>query len=248
MSDKKINNIWRNFNWNYKLSKKEIHIFLCDLDRLKIKYDFFYFLISKEEKEKAEKFHFERDKICYVISHGILRTLLSQYLNMHTNEIFYEINDFGKPFLKNGSNEVVFFNLSHSKDFCLIGINSLNDIGVDIEFIKEDFEFENIVEKYFVKNEIDQIFIHPNEELQRQAFYNCWTRKEAFIKAVGKGLSIPFNDFEVEVNNSKPKVKIYSDNLNEANWQLFPVEINIQYTGAICTSKNNLKFNYWLIF
>ena len=248
MLDKKINNVWKNFNWDIKLSQKGIHLFLCDLDMLKVKYDFFYFLISKEEKEKAKKFHFERDKICYVTSHGILRTILSQYLNLHTNKILFETNDFGKPSLKNHSRKAVFFNLSHSKDFCLIGINPISDIGVDIEFIKEDFEFENIVERYFVKNEIDQIFVNPNKELQRQAFYNCWTRKEAFIKAVGKGLSIPLNNFEVEVNNSRPEIKIYSDSPNKENWKLLPIEINKDYKGAFCTRNINIKIDYWLIY
>jgi 4'-phosphopantetheinyl transferase len=154
---------------------------------------------------------------------------LGQYLNKPPQEITFIYNDHGKPSTKGN----IHFNMSHSKDLALFAFSN-NTIGVDIEYIKPKIEYEDIAKRFFSDYEYKAIMQTPAEN-RKQAFFNCWTRKEAFIKAIGEGLSFPLKDFDVEINddNESLLLNIRSDKYNSQDWSLFNLNIDSHYKAAV---------------
>ncbi len=225
------------------LKKNEIHIWLCDITTMRIELNNFTKVLSKEEIKKANKFHFEKDRNSYIFSHANLRFILAKYLKEQPKEIKFFVNEFGKPFLYSSSNDNLMFNLSHSGNFCLIGITLNNEIGIDIEKINPDFSTVEIAEKFFSKKEYESLIQVP-KLLRKKSFFNCWTRKEAFIKAVGKGLSISLKSFDVTLDENPKIVRYDKNNLN--NWHLDDIKINDEYCAALVVSGENKKrFRYF---
>ena len=224
-------------NWNIvpdkiALNQNEIHIWLCNLIVDKKLIHALSKNLSSEELKKANNFHFEKDKNSYIASHYFLRTILSKYYKIKPGQIIFECNKYGKPFVVNKIATPLQFNLSHSGDFCLIGITLNDRIGVDIEKNKEDFSSMEIAEKYFSKNEYEQLLsLRKND--RNKAFYYCWTRKEAYIKAEGKGLSIPLDSFDVTISETKPKLTRIENKNDLSNWHLYNIPINEKYFAAV---------------
>ncbi len=152
-------------------------------------------LLSEDERQRAARFRFDRHRQAYISARGQLRLLLGNYLKKDPQTIRFSYNEFGKPFLKES---VLFFNISHSGAWALMAFHPRWELGVDIEQMKKDFDGLHLVERFFSQNEIEQIRALP-DSLKKEGFYNGWTRKEAYIKARGRGLNIPLSEFSVEL-------------------------------------------------
>jgi len=216
------------------LHNDEIHLWLCNLKIPKQSISNLRQLLSKDELGKAEKFHFLKDRNSFIVSHASLRIILSKYVKVKPAGIKFILNKYGKPLLYKPNETSISFNLSHSGDFCLIAINRNDIIGVDIEKINEDFSSLEIAKNYFSKKEYTELFKLPSTK-QSKAFFHCWTRKEAFIKAKGKGLSIALDSFDVTIIEKEAKItRIYND-INITKWQLYNVEVNDNYCAAIAS-------------
>ncbi len=151
--------------------------------------------LSNDESQRAARFHFEKDKTSYIIAHGCLRNILSRYLQCEPGELRFDTNEYGKPFIKGYKVE---FNLSHSGDYALIAMTRESKVGVDVERFRSNIEFESITNRFFSPNEIAKL-MSLSPEKKTIAFFNCWTRKEAYIKAQGLGLSLPLDSFDVSL-------------------------------------------------
>ncbi len=178
------------------LKKDELHIWCGDLDAGKDSEKYFLDFLAPFELRRAGKFKFETDRQRFIGARGILRYLLGKYLKKNPAGIEFEYTAYGKPLLK-GKNELK-FNISHSENAAIFSFVKHYEIGVDIEFIKQKIEFEEIARRFFSKNETLKLLKLP-EEKRAEGFFNCWTRKESFIKAVGEGLSFPLDRFEVSL-------------------------------------------------
>jgi len=141
--------------------------------------------LSDIELEKASKFRFLEDQHRYIVTHATLRTILGSYLKTEPAEIEFISNDFGKPSLSE-KYEKIHFNLSHSKGISALAFSTKSEIGIDIERIEPKFDFEMIANSHFSKAE--NHFLHAEKMESRNRFYTLWTRKEAFLKAVGIGI------------------------------------------------------------
>jgi len=141
--------------------------------------------LSDIELEKASKFRFLEDQHRYIVTHATLRTILGSYLKTEPAEIEFISNDFGKPSLSE-KYERIHFNLSHSKGISALAFSTKSEIGIDIERIEPKFDFEMIANSHFSKAE--NHFLHAEKMESRNRFYTLWTRKEAFLKAVGIGI------------------------------------------------------------
>ena len=130
-----------------------------------------------------------------------MRLLIGKYLEINPAEISFQYSEFGKPGIAN--NNSLQFNISHSQNIALFAFTKKFNIGVDVEFVNPDIEVKEIAENFFSTNEI-RIYLPYLREQQTLGFFNCWTRKEAFIKAVGEGLSFPLDKFEVSLEPNKP--------------------------------------------
>lgn len=178
--------------------------------------------LSHDELTKAERFHFEKDRRQFMVSRGALRAILSQYLDINPSALCFDYNPYGKPSLmveKGG--DTLHFNLSHSHGIALIAITKNREIGVDVELIDANFPYQQIAERVFSPVEKAVLRSLP-EPIQLKAFFTCWTRKEAYIKAVGKGLSIPLDCFDVTLAPGEPAALLnFQEKPEEASrWSL----------------------------
>lgn len=153
--------------------------------------------LSEEERGRAERFVFPADRDRFLASHGALREILGRYLRCDPGRIAFRTTEYGKPFLAPDSGSLR-FNLSHSGDQALFAVTRSRQIGVDIERLREDFDVYEIADRFFSPGEVAALRALPQASL-REGFFTCWTRKEAYIKARGEGLSMPLDRFDVSV-------------------------------------------------
>lgn len=151
--------------------------------------------LSVDELSRMEKFHFEKHRNHFIVARGILRELLAGYLNQSPRNIVFSYTEYGRPYINNVD---LNFNLSHSDDCILYAITQNQRVGIDVEKLKAEIDYLSIAEEFFTKNEYAKLKNIPIEE-QCLAFYRCWTRKEAYVKTMGQGLSYPLNQVEVSL-------------------------------------------------
>jgi len=160
--------------------------------------------LKPDETARASRFHFPIHSNRYVASRFALRTILGSYLGVAPRDLAFEYTTFGKPYLAAPSNPLrLSFNVSHSQDLGVLAVSFRANLGIDVEAIKEDFGGEEVAESHFAPAEFQQLLSLP-EALRPQAFFNCWTRKEAYVKALGAGLQIPLDSFEVSLLPGQP--------------------------------------------
>ncbi len=163
--------------------------------------------LSADEAQRAARFHFPKDRDHFIVAHGILRQIIGCYLRRKPHELIFSVNQYGKPSLVDSNLE---FNLSHSGDFALLAITQERKIGVDVEHIRNDMELENIASRNFSEVEVSELLALPPAQ-REVGFFNCWTRKEAYIKAHGLGLSLPLDSFDLSLAPDQPAILRFGD-------------------------------------
>ena len=175
-----------------------IDIYLMNLDRIDDEHRLWR-LLGVEETKRAGQFRFARDRRRYISRRARLRELLSQYLDLSPHNIRFVTNEFGKPSVGGDLQ----FNLSHSGNVCLIGVARGRELGCDIEQRDPAFSSRQIAQAFFSPAEA-RALAELDRAQQLEAFYNCWTRKEAYIKARGYGVTLPLDSFEVSLAPGQP--------------------------------------------
>ncbi len=152
-------------------------------------------LLTGDERERAGRFHFQRDSSAFAISRGLLRTLAGRYLDAPPERLRFDYTPYGKPYLAGQfAGSPLRFNLSHAHELVLYAFTSGAEVGVDVEYLRPELAGAEIAERFFSPREVEALLTLPVEG-RTEAFFRCWTRKEAFIKAVGQGLSFPLDQF-----------------------------------------------------
>lgn len=213
-----------------------IHIPSFDLQRIAG-------ILTEAEIKKASAFRFFKDEKTYRVCRGFLRLLLGKYLNSPPNLIEFAHNAYGKPELPDFSNSRLFFNVSHSGEFGLIALNREGPIGIDLEFMRE-IDYWSLADSVFSNVEKEELLEIPINFLSN-AFYSGWTRKEAFIKAIGKGFSFPLKEFYISLNpqTSGSDVEILSDDSSiEKKWEVIDISFHDRYRAAIAVEKESCQF------
>jgi 4'-phosphopantetheinyl transferase len=190
--------------------------------------------LSPDEIARADRFHFDRDRLRFTRCRSALRDLLSGYLAIPSAEIRFEYPASGKPQLVAEQNpRALQFNVSHSADMALIAIGSEHRLGVDIEKIREDVDTKALAERFFSLREREGLRALP-EQLRVPGFYACWTRKEAFLKATGDGLSFPLADFSVTTHpNLAPELEEIRGNIDaRKQWVMADLKVD-GYRAAV---------------
>lgn len=191
-------------------------------------------LLSRDEHERAARFHFERDRQHFKASRSALRIILGRYLNLPPESLEFAQTEYGKPFLTNLEAAGVLFNLSHSGEVALIAVAREREVGVDVEFMRADFATNEVAEHFFSMAEIYTLSgLEPH--LRTQAFFSCWTRKEAYVKARGEGLSMPLDVFDVSLapDVSAAMLNNRVDKSEPARWIFQDLHIAPDYAGAL---------------
>ena len=155
--------------------------------------------LSREECTRAECFYFAKDRLGFVVRRGLLRTILSYYLDIQPDRVKFRYGSHGKPelaemFLRS----TLRFNLSHSERLALYAVTRLRSVGVDVEYVRPIADAAEIVQRYFSLQE-RAAFLELPASLRLLGFFNCWTRKEAYLKALGDGLARPLDAFAVSL-------------------------------------------------
>ena len=182
-----------------RLGAGEVHVFAARLDDPAAAPPPW---LSPDERRRAARFHFERDRRRFAAARGILRAILGRYLGLDPSALGFAYGHHGKPALASPSAGPR-FNVSHSGGLALLAFAAEHEVGVDVEQERPVPEMDSIRERNFSARENAELGVLPEAERGR-AFFRCWTRKEAFIKAIGDGLSYPLDAFDVTVAPGEP--------------------------------------------
>jgi 4'-phosphopantetheinyl transferase len=194
--------------------------------------------------KRAERFVFQRDRDSFIIARGVLRRILAYYLGTEPTLLRFSYNDYGKPRVLTA--EPVQFNLSHSHNLATIAIALNRSVGIDIERIRPIADAEQLAEHFFSREEI-RVFRALPAHLKQAAFFRCWTRKEAYIKARGMGLSFPLDAFTVPLTSGGPVRPAYTQQDLEAasDWSLRGLCPGAGYVGALVVEGKDLQVKRW---
>lgn len=189
-------------------------------------------VLSPAECSQASRYRFEVDRLRFVMARGLLRMLLARYTARLPAAIEFSYNDFGKPRMHPPGEPELHFNVSHSGNLALFAVARV-PVGVDVEQIRPDFATEEIAERFFAAEEVAALRGLP-KDLQPRAFFHCWTRKEAYIKACGQGLSMPLRDFAVSLRPGQPAALLrHAEASQLSEWTLRDLPAPDSYVAAL---------------
>ncbi len=228
----------------FALAPGEVHVWAVKLTQPESFVTKLAALLHEEEKERAARFQFEPLRQSFRVSHGALRCILSRYVNTAPEQLRFMHGPFGKPELE--PKNAVRFNLSHSGELALLAVALEYELGVDVEALRPVPEAESIARSNFSPNEYET-FCGLDQKQKLLAFFNCWTRKEAFIKAHGAGLSMPLDQFEVAFAPDAPArlLRIRGEACAAARWTLCALHPADGYAAALAVDARQMKISCW---
>jgi 4'-phosphopantetheinyl transferase len=212
------------------LGREELHLWLIPLDVDDADADWGAQILSAEEVSRAQRIYFERNARRFVAAHAALRSILAGYAATDPQALRFEITAHGKPLLVPSATHAIAdlaFNLSHSAALALIAVARGRRVGVDIEQIRPELADSKFADRFFSAAEVRDLRALPVAE-QGRAFFRCWTRKEAFVKARGDGLSLPLHSFDVTLRPDQPAALLHTrPDPDEADrWSLHAVLVD----------------------
>jgi 4'-phosphopantetheinyl transferase len=218
------------------LKNNDVHVWLASLEMPRYQVGRLAQLLSPDELEKARGFHFQTDRDRFVAARGILRSVLGKYLKVDPDKLIFYYGPYGKPMLaKRADPSVIQFNLSHSHGLALCAV-AMHEVGVDLEYIYADCSFEGIAKQFFSLQEVTALNSCP-QHLRKKLFFHFWTRKEAYLKARGLGLSGDLKQYQITKMDGSGPVK--------SPWALIDLAVPPGYAAALAVKGHNLLFDYW---
>lgn len=203
-------NLWKIPTHFPELHEHEIHLWWSDTTEFESLISEKLHWLSAAELERAQRFHFLKDRQLFLASRLILRKILGNYLSQNPASIEFEVNPFGKPFLRTVADEPpLYFNISHSKNVLVIAVSRSFDVGIDVEFIDESRSIQSIAQAHFASHEFSDFSAASLAE-QVDLFFQYWTGKEALLKACGKGLSIELQSFALHWDSKNMVASVQS--------------------------------------
>lgn len=201
--------------------------------------------LSPDEWERANRFRFDKHRRQYVVGRGALRTLLASYLGTRPELVNFSYGPRGKPFLDPPQNDLQ-FNLTNSDELALVGFVLGRELGVDVEYLRRMADCEQISERFFSESERTVLRSIPFPA-KEEAFFNCWTRKEAYLKAVGEGLAAPLDSFDVTLGLDEPPrmLTLEGDPERAARWFFHHLRPAPDYVGAVAIEGGTWAVRTW---
>jgi len=243
--------VWNSPPEELAISSGEVHIWRASLDQPTADAQWLAQALSADERSRAERFHFERDRLHFIVGRGVLRAILGQYLGIKPSQLHFRYSPHGKPSLdskgfQNPLGLSLRFNLAHSHGLALYAITREREIGVDIERVHPMAEADQIVEQFFSAWERD-VFRALSAYQKQEVFFNCWTRKEAYLKASGRGLDWPLDKVEVSLAPGElARLLSIAGDLQEAScWSIQALTPALGYVAAVAVEGYGWQFKYW---
>lgn len=241
------NSLWPLPPGDLILRNDEVHVWRAPLVQGASRFEKFRRLLSEDEQARAARFYFQKDRAHFIVARGMLRIILGHYLNVAAADLRFGYSFYGMPALAEEFTEKQLrFNMSHSHGLALFAITSGREIGVDLEQMRPEFADEHIAERFFSAREVEDLRSLPSS-MQREAFFNCWTRKEAYIKARGEGLSFPLERFDVSLAPGEPAALLVTrdDPREAARWSLRELFPGHGYKAALAVEGNGWQLKCW---
>jgi len=207
-------------------------------------------MLGAEERDRAARFRFPHLRHNFTSDHGRMRRILSAYAGIAPEDLVFQANEYGKPELANREAADLpgrlRFNLSHTEGMTLLALCIDSDLGVDVEAVRPMSDLELIARSHFSASEIAALEAVDASERQ-QAFFRCWTRKEAFLKAHGSGLSIPLDSFAVSLADEETPTLLecrWGPGENQ-RWSLFSLDPGKEFIGAVAVGRGDWRIHWF---
>lgn len=228
------------------LGSDEVHVWCAALNLKASQVQRLHQTLSGDEQARAKRFYFQKDREHFIVARGQLRAILGRYLKTQPSQLRFCYSPHGKPALahRSGSNGLR-FNVSHSHGLALYAITYSGELGVDVEFIRPKLADEQIAEHFFSPREVTSLRALP-KNLQQEAFFNCWTRKEAYIKGRGEGLNICLDQFEMSLAPGNPAAMISNVDPQEVSrWSILELAPGPSYAAALAVEGHGWRLECW---
>jgi 4'-phosphopantetheinyl transferase len=229
-----------------ELAADEVHLWRVDLAAVAQAEQRWKQILSADERARAARFHFPRDRQYFTAARAVLRMVLGTYADCDPKELVFRYSDKEKPSCgPEKCGRQVEFNVSHSGDIALLAFAQGRAVGVDVEKVRQDFDPEAIARQFFSEQEQRQLAALAPEE-RYSGFFRCWTRKEAYIKAQGIGLSLPLDQFDVSLRPGERKALLSTrpDHQEAAHWSLEEVPAAEGYVAALCVRGKGWRLKF----
>jgi len=209
-----------------------VHVWKRSLHSAQAVVDACYELLSPEERERAARYRVERARCDYILTRSALRSLAAGYLRKTPQDLSFRYSEFGKPSLDGRSD--LRFNVSHTEGQALLAFAREREIGVDVEQIRPALDARQLAERFFSVHERRSLESLSGDALYA-AFFRCWTRKEAYVKARGSGLSLPLHQFDVSIAAADPQALLATrpDASEASRWILRDLPVSPGYAAAL---------------
>jgi 4'-phosphopantetheinyl transferase len=224
---------WQTAPLTLQLQPAQVHVWRADLRVCRSHLPLMQQLLSADERARAERFRFEKDQQRFTLARGILRSILSRYLNCAAASLQFHYSEMGKPMLA----QPLCFNLSHSAEIALYAVAWDRQVGIDVEEINPNRDWEGVAARFFSAQEQAEL-AQLNPEQKLQGFFNGWTRKEALLKAIGKGLTIPLYQFAVSLSPAEPArlLSVDWDTSQLHRWAIVELPVGTDYAAAVAAA------------
>jgi 4'-phosphopantetheinyl transferase len=229
---------------NIVIEDYQVHIWQTNLKTLSIYSKDILNTLSPDEIKRADNLRFTRDREHFIVRRYLLRLILSKYCNCQPREIMFRYNSFKKPFICIPEFKEIKFNMSYSNDLMLVGLSRQKDIGIDIEKVREMRDLENIAVENFSLQELK----YRDSKLDKtNTFFKIWTRKEAFIKAKGKGIYQPLKSFCIDINSSGSyeHLVIFNHPFESKRWRTSELNTSDSYIASMAIKSDRFKISYF---
>ena len=228
---------------NLTLGENEVHVWMSRLDLGRQATERLRRLLNDDEEARASRFRFERDRDAFAVSRGMLRRLLERYIGERAERIRFEYGPHGKPVIAaERSGHGLRFNLSHSDGVAVFAFASSADVGVDVERVRALADMEEMARHFFSEREFSALRRLPISA-REMAFFSCWTAKEAYIKGIGEGLSMPLDRFAVSLGPSEGaiRLRILAGDAAPTPWRLYRFEPCPGYIAAVAAEMRGFR-------
>ncbi len=229
------------------LGSDEVHVWRAALNLEGSKVKRLHQTLSRDEQARARRFYFQKDREHFIVARGLLRAILGRYLKTEPSQLRFCYTLHGKPALDTEiGRDALRFNLSHSQGLALYAITPSREVGVDVEFIRSELAEGQIAEHFFSPREITALRALPKERRQ-EGFFNCWTRKEAYIKARGEGLTLRLDQFDVSLTPGEPAALLSTngDPQESYRWSLKELSPEAGYVAALAVEGHDWRLECW---
>ena len=225
----------------------EVHVWRATLNLPPSQVQYLRRILAPDEGARADRLHSERDRVRFVAARAILRTILGRYLGVEPSQVLLGYGPQGKPRLAGQYEPAgLCFNVTHSHTLALYAIVRERPVGIDVERIRTDLGFEEMADRFFSPTEVAALRALPADE-QVDAFFRCWTRKEAYLKARGDGLTVPAHQFSVPLQPCLPfaPLRVGVAGYAEGEWYIRALDLGAGYAAAMVVQGAAQRLQRW---